>query len=223
MADDQLEKTAGKTVPAGLMLTLYILLGVLAAIAGFGLTTLLTGDGPVVADRGTSIQVNAAENSGAADHAANLEKLVFSKPAKPLPDIAFTDGEGQPRKLSEWKGKVVLLNLWATWCAPCKVEMPSLDRLQARIGGEDFTVLAISLDRSGAEKPRQFLESNGLSHIDLYLDQASKLITQLQAPGLPLTLIVNRNGEEVARLAGPAEWDHVRAEEIIRGIIDSGS
>lgn len=223
MADDQMKKPIREAIPRGLLLTLYILLAASTAIAGFSIATLLTSDKPVLAENDTSLNGQAAGEGNAASHAANLEKLVYSQPPKPMPDIAFTDAADKPHGLSEWKGKVVLLNLWATWCAPCKLEMPSLNRLQAKMGGDDFAVLAISLDRSGVAKPEQFLKSNALSELDLYIDRTSKLITQLQAPGLPLTLILNRDGEEVARLAGPAAWDHERAEAIIQTIIDSGN
>jgi thiol-disulfide isomerase/thioredoxin len=114
---------------------------------------------------------------------------------------------------------VVLVNLWATWCAPCKREMPSLDRLQAKLGGADFAVLPISLDRTGPEKPRQFLAANGLKNLDLFLDSGNTLMQAMRAPGLPLSVLIDRQGREIARLAGPAEWDGAEAETMIRALL----
>jgi len=92
------------------------------------------------------------------------------KPAVPqaVPDLSFTGADGKPHLLSEWRGKLVLLNVWATWCAPCKVEMPSLDRLQAKLGGGTFAVLALSVDRTGIEKPAAFFSGNGITHLAVY-------------------------------------------------------
>jgi thiol-disulfide isomerase/thioredoxin len=114
---------------------------------------------------------------------------------------------------------VVLLNLWATWCAPCKVEMPSLNRVQAQLGGNDFAVLPISLDRQGPDLPRRFLASNNLSNLPLLIDASAGLAGKLEAIGLPATFILDREGREIARLLGPAEWDSPAALEVIRAAI----
>lgn len=199
-------------------LTLYSLAAAVAAIAGF-LTMTLTerfGGRPAA-----EIQVVNAPNPAAADAPAGtgLEKLVHVKPPKELPDVAFTDASGAEHKLAEWKGKVVLVNLWATWCAPCKKEMPSLNRLQAKLGGADFTVLPISLDRGGPDKPSKYLSASKLDNLGLYLDGANALLQTLAAPGLPLSVLLDREGREIARMAGPAEWDSAEAETIIRDAI----
>ena len=191
---------------------IYILAAALAAIAGFAVMSLIA-----VPDTGQPVKTVIAENTvGDAAKPSGLEKLVRVQPPAALPDVAFTDGEGRDRNLGEWRGKVVLVNLWATWCAPCKLEMPSLDRLQAKLGGADFAVLPISLDRTGPEKPRQFLTTNGLKNLDLFLDRGSTLMQTLRMPGLPLSVLVDRQGREIARLAGPAEWDSAEAETMIR-------
>ena len=124
-----------------------------------------------------------------------------------MPDLAFTGADGASRRLSEWRGKAVLLNLWATWCAPCKAEMPSLDRLQAKLGGDKFAVLAISMDRTGLEKPQSFFASNGISHLAVYNDPQAEATAVLRASGLPLSVILDGQGREIARLIGPADWD----------------
>jgi thiol-disulfide isomerase/thioredoxin len=138
---------------------------------------------------------------------SNVGKLIRRSEPQPVPDLAFQDADGKLRHLSEWRGKVVLLNLWATWCAPCKAEMPSLDRLQAKLGGDAFAVLAISQDRTGLDKPASFFAQEGIKHLALYNDSASAAIAGLKASGLPLSVILDRQGMEIARQLGPAEWD----------------
>ena len=193
---------------------IYILAAVLAAMAGFAaMSFLYRGPAGVI-----STAENAASDAGAAT-ASGLERLVRVDPPGTLSGVTFSDGEGRARTLSEWRGKVVLVNLWATWCAPCKREMPSLDRLQAKLGGAHFAVLPISLDRTGPEKPRQFLAANGLKNLDLFLDSGNTLMQAMRAPGLPLSVLLDRQGREIARLAGPAEWDGAEAETMIRALL----
>jgi thiol-disulfide isomerase/thioredoxin len=192
---------------------IYILAAVLAAIAGFGVFSFLYPPRTVVTQAvGPAVERQTEKANG-------LDRLVHVSPPNALGAIAFTDGEGRARSLSEWRGKIVLVNLWATWCAPCKREMPSLDRLEAKFGGAEFAVLPISFDRNGPEKPREFLASNGLTKLGLFLDGANTLMQALRVPGLPLSILLDRQGREIARLAGPAEWDGPEAEKLIRAAI----
>jgi thiol-disulfide isomerase/thioredoxin len=138
---------------------------------------------------------------------AVFKKLSVHKEPRDVPDLTFVDADGRAKHLSDWRGKVVLLNLWATWCAPCKVEMPSLDRLQAKLGGEKFTVLALSTDRTGLKEPAAFFAKSKIAHLGLYNDPSSLSTVQLKAGGLPLSIVLNEDGREVARLLGPADWD----------------
>jgi len=203
---------------------LYILAAAFAAIAGFGAVTLgdffsrQSGVGePAPTTQNTGGNLGAASTQ---DGKGGLGKLVYADAPAPLPgDIGFTDDAGAPRSLADYKGKVVLLNLWATWCAPCKVEMPSLSRLQAALGGNDFAVVPVSLDRTGPDAPRKFLASNNLGNLPLLLDASASLANKLGASGLPATLILDREGREIARLLGPAEWDGPAAQDIIRAAI----
>jgi thiol-disulfide isomerase/thioredoxin len=134
-------------------------------------------------------------------------KLVHLGAPERIADLVFSDAEGKPRRLSEWRGRMVLLNLWATWCAPCKMEMPSLDRLEAKLGGDGFAVVALSVDRGGPEKPAAFFASEGLTRLKLYNDATGEAARRVGAAGLPLTAILNGDGEVVARLIGPTHWD----------------
>ncbi len=144
----------------------------------------------------------------------------FDKP-RPVPEVRFTDGGGRDLSLDRFRGKVVLLNLWATWCAPCRREMPGLDRLQARLGGDDFEVLALAVDRGGAAKVKTFLDDLGIERLALYVDSSTRAIRVLGAYGLPTTLLIDRAGNEVMRVVGPTEWDVAEIVDLVRHLIDS--
>jgi thiol-disulfide isomerase/thioredoxin len=131
---------------------------------------------------------------------------VFDQP-RHLPEIRFQDDQGHDLTLADFRGRVVLLNVWATWCVPCREEMPSLDRLQARLGGEDFLVIALSIDRKGVEAVRGFYNEVGVERLAIYLDPSGKGSQGLAIPGVPTTLLINREGREVARKLGEAVWD----------------
>ena len=149
-----------------------------------------------------------------------MTAFVMRKEPVALPDIAFKDGQGNPVTLADWRGRVVLINLWATWCAPCRREMPALDRLQVKLGGDDFEVLAISVDRKGAEASAKFLSETGAENLALYVDETFKVARDLKAPGLPVTILVDRQGREIGRVTGPAEWDSEDALALIGAAIE---
>ena len=136
-----------------------------------------------------------------------------------LPDLAFEDGDGKPRKLSDWRGRTVLVNLWATWCVPCRREMPALDRLQARLGGNNFEVVAINIDTRDPEKPRSFLKEANLTRLGYFSDQKAKVFQDLKAIGralgMPTSVLVDAQGCEIGTIAGPAEWDSEDAIKLI--------
>lgn len=138
---------------------------------------------------------------------------------EPLPDIEFLDMQDKPARLSEFRGRVVVLNLWATWCAPCREEMPSLDRLQQAFTEEPVTVLALSVDRAGPDRVQQFLEEIGVRHLAVYRDPKMRATRALRIPGLPATLLVDREGREVGRHLGIAEWDSDEVQAAIRGLL----
>jgi thiol-disulfide isomerase/thioredoxin len=124
-----------------------------------------------------------------------------------LPEIRFQDVEGHDLTLADFRGRVVLLNVWATWCVPCRREMPTLAHLQARLGGKDFAVVALSIDRKGIEAVGDFYKEVGVEKLGIYIDPSANESRELALPGLPTTLLINRAGDEVARKLGEAEWD----------------
>ena len=142
-----------------------------------------------------------------------------------LPDLAFDDADGKPRKLSDWRGRTVLLNLWATWCVPCRKEMPALDRLQTKLGGKDFEVVAINIDTRDPEKPRNFLKEADLTGLGYFSDQKAKVFQDLKsigrALGMPTSVLIDGQGCEIATIAGPAEWDSDDAIKLITAAIAS--
>jgi len=148
-----------------------------------------------------------------------LAALLVHQPARDMPAFFFKNAGGKDLTLADFKGRVVLLNLWATWCAPCRKEMPDLAKLQMELGGPGFEVVALSLDRKGAEASSAFLKETGADNLALYIDQESKALAAVNALGLPATLIVNKDGKEAARLLGPADWASDEAKAIIRELM----
>jgi thiol-disulfide isomerase/thioredoxin len=136
-------------------------------------------------------------------------KLVRRSPPAVLPDIVFLDGSGSPTSLARARGKVVVLNIWATWCPPCRREMPALDRLQAELGGADVEVIALSID-TGPGAPvaiRAFYAAVGVRHLGVFIDPSGNAGVQLGASGIPTTLVLDKEGRELGRMTGPAAWD----------------
>ncbi|PJK29211.1 TlpA family protein disulfide reductase [Minwuia thermotolerans] len=126
---------------------------------------------------------------------------------QPIPPIGFKHGDGRDYNLDDWRGRIVLLNIWATWCPPCRHEMPTLDRLQDQLGGERFEVIALSIDRAGVGVVRSFFEETGVRRLRLFLDETGESVRKIGGFGLPTTLLIGPQGNELARLVGPAEWD----------------
>lgn len=220
----------------------YIVVALIAAAAGFvAVYVSLVWDGNVAAPEPEAAQQSQASEEApagtskpspaappaaktASSPLAGLNKgqvagfLVRPEPQQ-LASFTFQDGEGAPKSMDDWKGKVVLVNLWATWCAPCRKEMPSLDRLKAQLGPEGFDVVAIATDRGDMEKPRAFLEEIGVQNLQLYHDPTAKLPSTLKAFGLPTSILLDRQGREIGRLVGPAEWDTPEAVALIEAAI----
>jgi thiol-disulfide isomerase/thioredoxin len=135
--------------------------------------------------------------------------------------IAFEDDRARAQSIDDFKGKIVLLNIWATWCSPCRQEMPALDRLQGTLGGPDFTVVALSIDRKGIEAVRKFYAEVGVRNLAIHLDSAGKSIRELATVGVPTTLLLDRKGCELGRIAGPAEWDSAQTVEFLKSVMSA--
>lgn len=136
--------------------------------------------------------------------------LTLAKAPLRLPDLAFRDASGAERKLSDFRGRTVLLNLWATWCVPCRQEMPALDALQAKLGDDGFEVVAVNIDTRDLDKPKTWLKDNGIARLHYYSDAQARVFQDLKminrAFGMPTSILIDEQGCEIASLAGPAEW-----------------
>jgi thiol-disulfide isomerase/thioredoxin len=170
-----------------------------------------------------------AANAGAADPAAlqaeaagDMRKLSVHAAPQEVSDTVFHDVEGAQHRLSDWRGQVVVLNFWATWCAPCRHEMPSLDRLQAEMGGADLEVVTVATGRNSVAGIRRFFEEEGIERLPILTDADQSLAREMAVLGLPVTVIIDPEGREVARLTGGAEWDTPEAKAILEAVIADG-
>jgi thiol-disulfide isomerase/thioredoxin len=144
------------------------------------------------------------------------EVLRLLRAPRALPDIGFTDSEGRPMRLSSFRGKAILLNIWATWCSPCRDEMPALNRLQSSLAGPDFEVVALSIDRGELSAIKAFYLQAGIGQLRIYRDQSGAAMTDLGVTAIPTTLLIDRYGNELGRTIGPAAWDRPALVQIIR-------
>jgi len=136
-----------------------------------------------------------------------------------MPELCFEDQRGKRVCLSQWRGRVVLLNLWATWCMPCRHEIPQLDRIQAALGGKQFEVVALSVDKRGAPAVANFYERTRVRHLALYVDPTVDATDRLSARGIPISLLIDRRGVVVQRLSGPVDWEADEKMVAIRKLI----
>jgi thiol-disulfide isomerase/thioredoxin len=193
-------------------------LAVLAAI--YGIITTLRNP----ADAACRPALAKARQIAPLAHGEVAAVQVASDP-RALPPLAFTDAAGTQRSLADWHGRTVLLNLWATWCVPCRTEMPALQALQQKLGGKDFEVVAVNIDTRDPEKPKAWLRNVGVDQLAYYADPSAKVFQELKlmgkAFGMPTTLLIDPNGCELATLAGPAEWASDDAVSLVRAAIGS--
>ena len=161
-----------------------------------------------------------AQDAAAAEalKAGDMKKMVLSDPA-PVSDIAITTPDGEERTLADWQGKTVLLNLWATWCAPCRTEMPSLDALNAEMGGDAFEVVTVATGRNELAGIRKFFDEEGIETLPILLDPRSALARDLAVLGLPVSIVIDPEGREIARLIGDADWSSDEAKAMLRALM----
>jgi thiol-disulfide isomerase/thioredoxin len=144
------------------------------------------------------------------------DNFIVLEALAPAPKTELRTLAGEPTTLETYQGRVVLLNFWATWCAPCIREMPSLDRLQAALGPEGLQVVAVSVDRGGADIVEPFLRELGIARLEILLDQKFKSARAFAFSGLPTTYVIDVEGRLIGGLEGPAEWDGPEALELLR-------
>jgi thiol-disulfide isomerase/thioredoxin len=149
-----------------------------------------------------------------------LANFQLAKNPKPLPELVFNDADDKPLSLADYKGKVLLVNFWATWCAPCVKEMPSLDRLQAAVGKDKLVVLPLSLDGPSRPKVAPFYEDKKLSHLGVYFDKGRKAMQALDISILPTSILVDARGRELGRLEGEADWEKPEALALVKAAVD---
>ena len=208
----------------------------LAAAAGIvagGIAVYVTGglsgnNGSVVAaapdpDKAAACEAKAdAARAIASEAKGEVAAMLAADPPQLLSDLAFDGPDGTPMTLADRAGKVLLVNLWATWCAPCRKEMPALDALQKEAGGDDFEVVAVNVDTGGDEKPKKFLGEIGIENLAFYRDDTLELFNTLKrrglALGLPVTLLVDREGCLMAHMNGPAEWAGEDARRLVSAV-----
>jgi thiol-disulfide isomerase/thioredoxin len=191
-------------------LALIVLGGVVGVVVGFaGVYGIGRLTGNAAADPACKAAVETAHRMAPLAR-GEVAAVAVAKAPKSLPVLTFKDGDGAAKSLADWRGRTVLLNLWATWCVPCRKEMPALDALEAKLGGPDFEVVAVNIDTRDTDKPKTWLHDIGVHKLAYYADSNAKVFQDLKAIGkafgMPTTLIVDPNGCELANLAGPAEW-----------------
>ncbi|HHS94822.1 MAG TPA: TlpA family protein disulfide reductase [Rhodobacterales bacterium] len=166
---------------------------------------------PAVADVASAVELRAGD----------MRKLNFHSEPKAVGQAAFKDPEGGEHVMADYQGQVVLLNFWATWCPPCRKEMPTLEALQVALGGEDFQVVTIATGRNQVAAIQSFFDSAGVEHLPILLDRSSELARSMGVRGLPTTILIDRAGNEIARLTGDADWASESALAVIGAVMDA--
>ncbi len=150
-----------------------------------------------------------------------LPNFAWLDEPEPAPDVLFSVEGGEMRTLEDYQGKVIVLNFWATWCPPCREEMPSLDRLEANHGGDSLVVMAMSVDRGGENQIREFYDEIAVASLGVFSDPTQKVSRDFRVLGLPTTIVIDHRGQMVARLVGTAEWDGPAAMKELLPLIDA--
>lgn len=169
-------------------------------------------------------EANAQKFQSLSDYmVGEVAALIMPDEALPVSWLSFLDAKDQPASVADYHGKVVLLNLWATWCAPCREEMPALNALQQELGGDQFQVLTVNVDTGGMEKPIEFVNEIGVLDLPLAHDSTMQIFNDLKsegrALGMPVTMLIDRNGCEIATINGPAEWASADAIKLIEATL----
>jgi thiol-disulfide isomerase/thioredoxin len=205
----------------GVPLARYTWLAALSALAAFAAVYVTLGgpdNAPPAVPGGKTADEPSAKPAGSGLNplsTGSMTTFVFKPQPEALPEIRFLNGNGEEVSLKDWHGKVVLLNVWATWCAPCREEMPALDRLQAELGSDKFQVVALAVDKSGLDGARKFLADIKVGKLELFADPTARDGLALKVFGMPTSILIDREGREIGRLIGPAAWDSAEAKRLI--------
>ena len=215
MADSDHTTAGRRPRRAGLVAASIIAIGALFALAG------IYGIGAIERNPQDAVCRGAVETAKrmAPFSRGEVAAVAVSTRPRQVPDLTFRDADNRERPLAEWRGRVVLLNLWATWCVPCRKEMPALDALEQKLGGPGFEVVAVNIDTRNPERAPQWLKQAGVTRLVQYSDPTAKLFQDLKAfgraMGMPTTLLIDAQGCELGYLAGPAEWASEDAIKLI--------
>ncbi|MGB3388904.1 MAG: TlpA disulfide reductase family protein [Pseudaminobacter sp.] len=226
-----------KLIPTGRLLVMAAIAGALAGAVAVYASITLSGNNtalsqqPSVADSGPDAALCEAKAERAKVVAAaatgEVAAMLPANPPQSLKNLAFNAPDGKPMRLADRAGKTLLVNLWATWCAPCRAEMPALDALQKEMGGDSFEVVAINVDTGDDEKPKKFLAEIGVDSLGFYRDNTLDVFNDLKkrglALGLPVTLLVDGDGCLLANMNGPAEWAGADAKRLVETAIGNPS
>jgi thiol-disulfide isomerase/thioredoxin len=194
---------------------------IVAAALWFVLYGMKGGDGKETQLAATSECANSAALAPKLTPLAQggIAALAINASPRPMPALTFS-GSGGPVELSSFKGRIVLLNLWATWCVPCREEMPAMDRLQGIMENDNLAVVAVNIDTARLERPKAFLQEIGAKNLVFYTDSTAKSFSTLQQSGkvvgLPTTFLIGRDGCELGVIAGPAKWDGADALALLK-------
>ncbi|WP_026608405.1 thiol:disulfide interchange protein TlpA [Methylocapsa acidiphila] len=204
----------GLSVAAGLVAAAVVVVGVLYAIKP---------PSGKVAESDPACQESAAKAARLQPLArGELAALSLAKASRPVPALAFKGSDGARVSLADFKGRDLILNLWATWCVPCRQEMPALDRLQGALGSKDFQVVAVNIDTAKLERPKAFLNEIGVKNLAFYADETADIFQTLKQAGkilgLPTTILIGKDGCEIGTLAGPAQWDSPEALALLKAL-----
>ena len=195
----------------------FAIIALVAVAAGaFGLYGIMKGGSkPVVHSGACARSLDAARSIDALVH-GEVAALVPARGPRDLTAVAFDDADGHKTTVGSFAGRTVLLNLWATWCVPCRTEMPALDHLQAQLGSKSFGVVPVDVDQLRLEKARNFFKDTGVTSLPYYSDNSADILRALGSEGLPTTVLIGIDGCEIATMAGPAQWDSPEAQALIR-------
>ena len=189
-------------------LVLIVLIGASVSVGAYAMAWFVFDSSPRPV-KILSVPIDATAEASSYD-------FVFPSAPAPVPDLVFVDASGRKVSLSDFRGRPIVLNIWATWCVPCRKEMPSLDRLQAKFDPSKLIVLTLSIDRQGASVISPFYQELGLHSLGIYVDTTGSAASKLGMPGVPGTLLIDAEGREVGRKLGPAAWDSPEVAEVLR-------